>query len=115
MPGSIYLLILQVKVSSESEINVVREIDGGLETLSVPLPAVISADLRLNKPRFTKLQAIMKARKQPIDSFSPNDLGVDITPRLTTVSVDEPPLRKAGQMVGSVEELVQKLKADGVL
>eukprot|EP01125_Pyxidicula_operculata_P001618 TRINITY_DN11462_c0_g1_i1.p1 TRINITY_DN11462_c0_g1~~TRINITY_DN11462_c0_g1_i1.p1 ORF type:complete len:266 (-),score=81.89 TRINITY_DN11462_c0_g1_i1:57-833(-) len=98
-----------------NNVLVTREIDGGLETVKSPLPAVVSADLRLNTPRFAKLQNIMKARKMPIEVITPETLGVDITGRLKVVSVEEPPGRKAGVKVASVQELVEKLKSAGVL
>ena len=99
------------KIEIEGETaTVTREIDGGLETISVKLPAVISADLRLNEPRYASLPNIMKAKKKPVDIFSPEDLGVDVTPRVKTLKVTSPPARKAGVIVGSVEELVDKLK-----
>ena len=87
-----------------------REIDGGLETLTLAMPAVVTTDLRLNEPRFASLPNIMKAKKKPIDTFTPEDLGVDVTPRVTVVEVVEPPKRKAGVRVASVAELVEKLK-----
>ena len=93
-------------------ITVTREIDGGLETVALTLPTVITTDLRLNEPRYASLPNIMKARKKPIVTVKPADLGVDPTPRLKTVKVSEPPSRKAGQKVGSVEELVNKLKTE---
>ena len=93
-------------------ITVTREVDGGLETVALPLPAVITADLRLNEPRYASLPNIMRARKKPIETIKPADLGVDPTPRLTVVRVDEPAKRKAGQKVGSVAELVSKLKTE---
>eukprot|EP01124_Arcella_intermedia_P018937 TRINITY_DN26061_c0_g1_i1.p1 TRINITY_DN26061_c0_g1~~TRINITY_DN26061_c0_g1_i1.p1 ORF type:complete len:259 (-),score=74.45 TRINITY_DN26061_c0_g1_i1:47-802(-) len=99
----------------DNSLLVTREVDGGLETLSLPVPAVLSSDLRLNQPRFAKLQSIMKARKMPIEKLTPEEMGVDVTPRLKVVSVTEPPTRKAGIKVASVEELVAKLKKDGVL
>lgn len=92
------------------KINVTREIDGGLETVALTLPAVITTDLRLNEPRYVKLPDIMKAKKKPLDKKSPADLGVDLTPRLTTLKVSEPPKRSAGIKVGSAAELVAKLK-----
>jgi len=95
---------------SEGKATVVREVDGGLETIEITTPAVISTDLRLNEPRYASLPNIMKAKKKPIDEMSPEDLGVDITPRLTTLKVVEPPKRVAGVMVESVAELVDKLK-----
>jgi electron transfer flavoprotein beta subunit len=90
--------------------QVTREIDGGLETLSVKLPAVVTTDLRLNEPRYVTLPNIMKAKKKPLENVAPDSLGVDVTPRLTTLKVVEPPKRSAGQKVKSVEELVEKLK-----
>ena len=93
-------------------LTVTREVDGGLETVALKLPAVITTDLRLNEPRYASLPNIMKARKKPIDNMKPADLGVDPTPRLTTLKVAEPPKRKAGAKVGSVAELVAKLKTE---
>ncbi len=93
-------------------ITVTREIDGGLETLALTLPAIITTDLRLNEPRYASLPNIMKARKKPIETVKPEDLGVDPAPRLTVVSVAEPPKRQAGKKVGSVAELVAKLKTE---
>ena len=87
-----------------------REVDGGLETISLSLPAVITADLRLNEPRYVTLPNIMKAKKKPLDIVRPEELDVDISPRLKTLRVDEPPKRVAGIMVANVEELVEKLK-----
>ena len=89
---------------------IIREVDGGLEHISVKMPAVITVDLRLNEPRYASLPNIMKAKKKPIDQMSAADLGVDTTPRLTTVKVEEPAARQAGIKVGSVSELVDKLK-----
>ncbi len=89
---------------------VTREVDGGLETLEVRLPAILTTDLRLNEPRYASLPNIMKAKKKPIDTILPSALNVDITPRLTTLKVTEPPLRKAGIKVADVHELVAKLK-----
>jgi electron transfer flavoprotein beta subunit len=91
---------------------VTREVDGGLETVSLSLPAIITADLRLNEPRYASLPNIMKARKKPIETLKPADLGVDPAPRLTIVKVAEPPKRQAGAKVGSVAELVSKLKLE---
>ncbi len=91
-------------------ITVVREVDGGLETVTLNLPAIVTTDLRLNEPRYASLPNIMKARKKPIDKMSPADLGVDPAPRLTTLKVSDPPKRKAGVKVGSVAELVAKLR-----
>ncbi|KAI8471622.1 MAG: hypothetical protein J3K34DRAFT_384679 [Monoraphidium minutum] len=91
---------------------VTREVDGGLQTLSVPLPAVVTADLRLNQPRYATLPNIMKAKKKPIEALSAADLGVDCAPAYETVQVEEPAKRKGGVMVGSVKELVEKLQAE---
>jgi electron transfer flavoprotein beta subunit len=91
-------------------LTVIREVDGGLETLALSLPAIVTTDLRLNEPRYASLPNIMKARKKPIENVKPADLGVDPTPRLTVLSVAEPPKRQAGQKVGSVAELVAKLR-----
>ena len=93
-------------------ISVTREVDGGLETLALPLPAVITADLRLNEPRYASLPNIMKARKKPIQTVKPAELGVDPTPRLTVLKVAEPPKRQAGKKVASVAELVAKLRTE---
>jgi len=90
--------------------TVTREVDGGLETLELKLPAIITADLRLNEPRYASLPNIMKARKKTIDTLKPADLGVDVTPRLTIVSVAEPATRKAGIKVADVAALVDKLR-----
>jgi len=92
------------------EATVTREIDGGLETLAMPLPAVISTDLRLNEPRYASLPNIMKAKKKPLTMVSPNELGVDIAPRLKVVSVAEPSARQAGKFVSGVAELVDMLR-----
>ena len=99
------------KVTIEGEtITVTREVDGGLETVALALPAIVTTDLRLNEPRYASLPNIMKARKKPIVTMSPAELGVDPAPRLTVVSVAEPPKRKAGAKVASVAELVAKLR-----
>lgn len=89
---------------------VTREIDGGLETLEISMPAVITTDLRLNEPRYASLPNIMKAKKKPLETVTPDSLGVDVTPRLTTLKVSEPPKRQGGVMVADVAELVNKLK-----
>jgi len=89
---------------------VTREIDGGLETVSLKMPAVVSVDLRLNEPRYASLPNIMKAKKKPIEQLSPEDLGVDATPRLVTLKVAEPPKRGGGVKVADVAELVDKLR-----
>jgi electron transfer flavoprotein beta subunit len=99
------------KVTVEGEsVLVTREVDGGLETVALKLPAIVTADLRLNEPRYASLPNIMKARKKPIEAIKPADLGVDPAPRLTTLKVVEPPKRQAGKKVGSVAELVDKLR-----
>ena len=95
-----------------ANIIVTREIDGGLETIATPLPAVVTADLRLNEPRYASLPNIMKARKKPIETVKPADLGVDPTPSLTVLKVVEPPKRQAGKKVASVAELVAKLRTE---
>lgn len=94
------------------KLTVTREVDGGLETISLSLPAIVTTDLRLNEPRYASLPNIMKARKKPIATMKPADLGVDVTPRLTVIKVEEPPKRKAGQKVASVAELVSKLRTE---
>ena len=90
--------------------KVTREVDGGLESIQVTLPAVVTTDLRLNEPRYAKLPNIMKAKKKQLDVFKPEELEVDIASRLEVVKVEEPEQRKAGEIVGSVAELVEKLK-----
>ena len=103
-------------VVADGKVDVTREIDGGLETVKLNLPAVITTDLRLNEPRYPSLPNIMKAKKKPLDSKAPDDYGVDIAPRLKVLEVKEPPVREAGVMVDSVAELVEKLKNEaGVL
>jgi len=93
-----------------ASVKVTREIDGGLETIEMGLPAVITTDLRLNEPRYATLPNIMKAKKKPLETVKPADLGVDVAPRLTTLQVVEPPRRSAGVMVADVAQLVDKLK-----
>jgi electron transfer flavoprotein beta subunit len=96
--------------------TVTREVDGGLQVVKVRMPAIVTVDLRLNEPRYASLPNIMKAKKKPLDAKTPADYGVDVAPRLTVVSVTEPPARKAGVKVASVAELVDKLKNEaGVL
>jgi electron transfer flavoprotein beta subunit len=90
--------------------TVIREVDGGLETLSMGLPAVVTTDLRLNEPRYVTLPNIMKAKKKPLETVKPADLGVDVAARLKTLKVAEPPGRKAGIKVADVDALVDKLK-----
>ena len=90
--------------------KIVREVDGGLEHLEIKMPAIVSVDLRLNEPRYASLPNIMKAKKKPIEEIAASDLGVDVTPRLEQIKIEEPPKRKAGIKVANVAELVQKLK-----
>ena len=97
-----------------SDLNVTREVDGGLETVKLATPAVVTTDLRLNEPRYASLPNIMKAKSKPLATKSPGDYGVDVAPRLETLKVTEPAKRQAGIKVGSVDELVSKLKALGV-
>ena len=97
-------------VASDGKVAVTREIDGGLETVELKLPAVVTADLRLNEPRYASLPNIMKAKKKPLETVAPDALGVDVTPRLTTVKVAEPAKRQAGIKVPDVAALVDKLK-----
>jgi electron transfer flavoprotein beta subunit len=97
---------------ADGRAQVTREVDGGLETISVALPAVVTADLRLNEPRYVTLPNIMKAKKKPLETVKPADLGVDVTPRLKTLKVSEPPARKAGARVPDVATLVAKLKTE---
>jgi len=107
--------LAQATFASEVELGddtatVTREVDGGLETISVKLPAIITTDLRLNEPRYASLPNIMKAKKKPIDTTTPADLGVDVAPRIKTLKVTPPAERQAGVIVETVEELVDKLK-----
>ncbi|SEQ93866.1 electron transfer flavoprotein subunit beta/FixA family protein [Thalassovita taeanensis] len=104
----------EVKVEGDNAI-VTREVDGGLQTISVKLPSIITADLRLNEPRYASLPNIMKAKKKTLDEKTAADLGVDVTPRLSVVSTAEPAAREAGEIVGSVDELVAKLKQAGAV
>lgn len=97
-------------VVSDGKANVTREVDGGLETIAITFPAVITTDLRLNEPRYVTLPNIMKAKKKTLELLKPEDLGVDIAPRLKTLKVEEPPKRSAGVMVADVAALVEKLK-----
>ncbi|WP_126176193.1 electron transfer flavoprotein subunit beta/FixA family protein [Tsuneonella rigui] len=103
----------EVTVEGDS-VTVKREIDGGLETVKLSLPAIVTTDLRLNEPRYASLPNIMKAKSKPLDTKSPADYGVDTAPRLKTVKVNEPPVRQAGIKVADVDELVGKLKALGI-
>jgi electron transfer flavoprotein beta subunit len=97
------------------KLKVTREVDGGLQTVSLDLPAVVTTDLRLNEPRFASLPNIMKAKKKVIDTKSPADYGVDVTPRLTVVKVAEPKKREAGEKVADVDTLIAKLKSAGAI
>jgi electron transfer flavoprotein beta subunit len=97
-------------VIEEGKAVVTREVDGGLETISLALPAVVTTDLRLNEPRYVTLPNIMKAKKKPLDIVKPEELGVDVSPRLKTLKVSDPPKRSAGAMVPDVATLVAKLK-----
>ncbi|MFM2068562.1 MAG: electron transfer flavoprotein beta-subunit EtfS [Pseudomonadota bacterium] len=97
-------------VVADGKVAVTREVDGGLETVSLNLPAIVTADLRLNEPRYVTLPNIMKAKKKPLEVVKPADLGVDVTPRLKTLKVSEPPKRSAGVKVADVAALVNKLK-----
>jgi electron transfer flavoprotein beta subunit len=100
--------------ASNGRVKVTREVDGGLETEDLKVPAVVTTDLRLNEPRYASLPNIMKAKSKPLATKTPDELGVDIARRLETIKVAEPPKRQAGIKVGSVDELVDKLKALGV-
>jgi len=103
----------KVDKTSDKELEVLREIDGGLETVKVQLPTVLSADLRLNEPRYATLPNIMKAKKKKIAKMKPGDLGVDMGARIEVLKVEDPPVREAGITVGDVDELVGKLKDKG--
>ncbi len=96
----------------EGSLDVTREVDGGLQTVSLRLPAIVTTDLRLNEPRYASLPNIMKAKKKPLEELAPDALGVDVTPRLTVLKTAEPPGRSAGGKVASAAELVQKLKVE---
>ena len=104
----------KVEVEGES-VAVTREVDGGLETVRLKLPAVVTTDLRLNEPRYASLPNIMKAKSKPLVQKTPEDYGVDVAPRLTILKVVEPPKRTAGIKVGSVDELIDKLRETGVV
>ena len=95
---------------AEGRVSVTREVDGGFQTVNLSLPAIVTTDLRLNEPRYASLPNIMKAKRKPMDIFTPEDLGVDVTPRVKTLSVEPPAERKAGIKVADVAELVDKLK-----
>ena len=102
-----------IEIEGET-VTVKREIDGGLETVKLDMPAIVTTDLRLNEPRYASLPNIMKAKKKPLDMKTPDDFGVDVTPRLTVTHVAEPPVRQAGELVEDVDTLVMKLKAMGI-
>merc|ERR1712212_627878 len=103
----------KVDKTSDKELEVLREIDGGLETVKVQLPTVLSADLRLNEPRYATLPNIMKAKKKKIAKMKPADLGVDMTSRIEVVRVEDPPVREAGIKIDDVDSLIAKLKEAG--
>ena len=106
-PQATFASKIEVK---DKSLEVVREVDEGLETIETNIPAIVTCDLRLNEPRYASLPNIMKAKKKPLEQINASDLGVDIKPRIEQIKVEEPPKRKAGIKVASVEELVQKLK-----
>jgi electron transfer flavoprotein beta subunit len=99
-------------VLEDGKVTVTREVDGGLETVALTLPAIVTTDLRLNEPRYVTLPNIMKAKKKPLETIKPEDLGVDVTPRLKTLKVSEPAKRSAGIKVPDVATLVQKLRTE---
>jgi len=103
------------KVKDKDAFNLIREVDGGLQHLLIPWPAVITCDLRLNEPRYATLPNIMKAKKKPVDKKTAADLGVDITPRIQVLSVEEPPVRSAGVKVETVDDLIAHLKKGGLI
>jgi len=109
MPQGTFACAVEI---ADGKVRVTREIDGGEQTVLLSLPAVISSDLRLNEPRYASLPNIMKSKKKPIDTLTPEDLGVDVSSRLRIVSVEAPPSRTAGIRVGSVDELISKLKTE---
>ena len=106
-PQATFASKIEVK---EKSLEVTREIDEGLETIEINIPAIVTCDLRLNEPRYASLPNIMKAKKKPIEQLNASDLGVDVAPKIQQIKVEEPPKRKAGIKVSSVAELVQKLK-----
>ena len=107
MPQATFASKIEVK---DKSLQIVREIDEGLETIEINVPAIVTCDLRLNEPRYASLPNIMKAKKKPIEQINASDLEVDTSPRVEQTKVEEPPKRKAGIKVSSVAELVQKLK-----
>ncbi|PJE28706.1 electron transfer flavoprotein beta subunit [Pseudooceanicola antarcticus] len=104
----------EVKIEDGAAL-VTREVDGGLQSIKVKLPAIVTTDLRLNEPRYASLPNIMKAKKKPLETKTPEDYGIDVTPRLQVVKTAEPETRQAGEIVGSVDELVAKLKEKGIV
>jgi len=106
---SLATFVSKLEISGDSA-TATREVDGGLETIALKTPSVVTVDLRLNEPRYASLPNIMKAKKKPIDASTPADLGVDVTSRIKTLKVEEPPAREAGVKVASAEELVEKLR-----
>ncbi|WWC66885.1 uncharacterized protein I206_100792 [Kwoniella pini CBS 10737] len=107
--------VSKLELKENGEINITREIDGGLEKITSKLPVIVTTDLRLNEPRYASLPNIMKAKKKKIETIKPEDLGLDFTPRLETISVSEPAKRQGGGKVESVDELVSKMKEAGVI
>nr|XP_018266636.1 electron transfer flavoprotein beta subunit [Kwoniella dejecticola CBS 10117]OBR88794.1 electron transfer flavoprotein beta subunit [Kwoniella dejecticola CBS 10117] len=105
----------KLELKEGGQVDITREIDGGLEQISSKLPVIVTTDLRLNEPRYASLPNIMKAKKKKIETIKPEDLGLDLTPRLETISVSEPPKRQGGGKVESVDELVSKMKEAGVI
>ncbi|HEV2078539.1 MAG TPA: electron transfer flavoprotein subunit beta/FixA family protein [Allosphingosinicella sp.] len=105
----------KVELDGSDSVNVTREVDGGLETVKLKLPAIVTTDLRLNEPRYASLPNIMKAKSKPLAQKTPEDYGVDIAPRLSVLKVTEPSKRQAGVKVGSVDELIDKLRDTGVV
>ena len=106
-PQATFVSRVEIK---DKTLEVIREVDEGLETLEVNIPSIVTCDLRLNEPRYASLPNIMKAKKKPIEQINADDLGIDIKPRISQIKVEEPPKRKSGIKVASVAELVQKLK-----
>jgi electron transfer flavoprotein beta subunit len=104
----------KVEVAAD-DVTVTREVDGGLQTVEISLPAVVTSDLRLNEPRYASLPNIMKAKKKPLEKKTPADFGVDTSPRLQVLRTEEPEARKAGIKVGTIAELVSNLKSAGVI
>jgi len=107
MPQGTFASVIKVE---DNKVHVTREVDAGLQTVLLQLPAVITTDLRLNEPRYASLPNIMKAKRKPMDTTTPEELGVDVTPTIKTLAVEPPPERQAGIIVESVEELVDKLR-----